>query len=319
MSGLDRRSLLLTNTSVNGIDYLSVDTSTQTALDVHFISPLTAAQQPSLTADHVSITAALSDASPVAVQSVEFPTVGGDVVMRIHTATPGTFTVYTLRLADPTVTPQRLDPYLSSVEFSFKAGCYSDVDCDHSPHQCRPEPEVDFPVDYEARDFWSMRTALLDFASQRYPRWADRLEADTAVMLVEAMAALADELSYYQDRLAREAHLETATQRRSLRRHARLVDYRVHDGLGATTWIDVTARAAGTLPAGTALWAVRDGERVDFSIGRDLDEMFSTAPEPSRSTRHATPPASFRTSGISTTSACRSARPTCRSPAGRRS
>ena len=279
MTGLDRRSLLLTSTSVNGIDYLSVDPSTQTALDVHFISPLTAAQQLSLTADHVSITATLGDATPVAVQSVEFPTVGGDVVMRIHTATPGTFTVYTLRLADPTATPQRLDPYYSSVEFSFKAGCYSDVDCDHSAHHCTAEPEVDFPVDYQSRDFWSFRTALFDFASQRYPQWVDRLEADAAVMLLEVMAAVGDELSYYQDRLAREAYLETATQRRSLRRHARLVDYRVHDGLGATTWIDVTAKAAGTLPAGTALWAVRDGERVDFSIGRDLDEMISTPPE----------------------------------------
>src|SRR5262249_33281850 len=158
---------------------------------------------------------------------------------------------------------QVLDPYLAQIQFSFKAGCYSDIDCQESPHVCPPEAvidaPVDFPVDYQARDFWSLRTALLDFASQRYPGWADRLEADAAVMLPGVMSALGDELAYYQARSAREASLETATQRRSLRRLARLVDYRIHDGLGATTWIDVTAKAAGTLPAGTALYALRDG------------------------------------------------------------
>jgi hypothetical protein len=270
---IDRRSRLLTDHSVIGIDYLYVDPATQTALDVHFISPPSAAQQTGLTADLVSITAPLGDAAPVPVASLEFPTALGEVFLRIHTADAGTFTRYLLSIASPSAAPQLLDPYFASVEFSFKAGCYSDVDCDHSGHQCSAEPTVDFPVDYQARDFWSLRTALLDFASQRYPRWADRLEADAAVMLTEVMAALGDELSYYQDRIAREAYLETATQRRSIRRHARLVDYRIHDGLGATTWIDVTAMSAGTITAGATLWAVRDGTRVDYSVGRDLAEI----------------------------------------------
>ena len=42
---------------------------------------------------------------------------------------------------------------------------------------------------------------------------------------VELYAALGDEFAYIQDRYAREAFLETATQRRSLNRLARLVDY----------------------------------------------------------------------------------------------
>ncbi len=198
--------------------------------------------------------------------------------MRIQTVAPGTFTGYTLRLANPAAGAPVLDPYFARVEFSFKAGCYSDIDCEHEPHTCVPEAPVDFPVDYQARDFWSLRTALLDFASQRYPRWADRLEADAAVMLAEVMSALGDELAYYQDRVAREAFLETAGQRRSLRRHARLVDYRIHDGLGAVTWIDVTAKQAGTIDAGATLYAVRDGTRINYSVGRNLDEMTTVPP-----------------------------------------
>ena len=42
---------------------------------------------------------------------------------------------------------------------------------------------------------------------------------------MEALAAIADELSYYQDRVAAESTLLTATQRLSVLRHARLVAY----------------------------------------------------------------------------------------------
>ena len=47
---------------------------------------------------------------------------------------------------------------------------------------------MDFPVDYQARDFNSYRQALLEFASQRYPDWHDRLEADVGIMLAEVMS-----------------------------------------------------------------------------------------------------------------------------------
>ena len=55
------------------------------------------------------------------------------------------------------------------------------------------------------------------------------------------MAALGDEFSYLQDRHNREAYLETATERRSLRKKARLLDYEIHDGRMASN----AARADG--------------------------------------------------------------------------
>jgi hypothetical protein len=273
--GLNRRDALLTNHSVLGIDYLFVHDDTQTVIDVHFIVPPTPAQQGQLTPDKLSIVATAGGAPAVAIIGVAFPTVDGAVVMQITTAAPGTFTRYTFTIANPPAGAPVVDPYLGSVVFSFKAGCHSNLDCDEAQPPCPPMDQVDFPVDYQARDFWSLRTALLDFASQRYPRWADRLEADAAVMLVEVMSALGDEFAYYQDRVAREAYLETASQRRSLRRHARLVDYNIHDGMGASTWIDVTAKAKGNLAAGTSINAVRDGTPVYHSIGRNLAEILA--------------------------------------------
>jgi Baseplate J-like protein len=91
-------------------------------------------------------------------------------------------------------------------------------------------------------------------------------------MLAEVMSALADELSYVQDRYAREAYLETATRRRSLRRHARLVDYNIHDGRSAGTSLDLTVESGGTfVDAGKRVWAPSQGERpIPFELGNGL-------------------------------------------------
>jgi hypothetical protein len=116
---------------------------------------------------------------------------------------------------------------------------------------------IDYPVNYLARDFWSIRQALIDFAVDRHPQWKDRLEADVGMMLTELMSAVGDEFAYYQDRISREAHFESATQRRSLRRQARLIDYNIHDGKGAATWLDFTVDNSAPehdLFAGTPVW-----------------------------------------------------------------
>ena len=44
-------------------------------------------------------------------------------------------------------------------------------------------------------------------------------------------------LSYYQDAVATEAYLDTARERISVRRHARLVDYVLHEGCNARAWM----------------------------------------------------------------------------------
>jgi hypothetical protein len=173
----------------------------------------------------------------------------GRRVLQVVTTVPGDFSRYRFRLDHPLV-----DPYFSEVPFSFKANCPSELDCEPLPHECPDEALVDYPVNYTARDFWSIRQALLDFAADRHPAWKDRLEADLGMMLVEVMSALGDEAAYYQDRVAREAYFDTATQRRSLRRHARLVDYQMHDGKGGSTWLDFTVNAIDAINAGTPVW-----------------------------------------------------------------
>jgi len=80
-------------------------------------------------------------------------------------------------------------------------------------------------IDYLARDYTSFRQALLELIPAKLPEWTDRSEADFGIVLIELFAYLADILSYYQDRLANEAFLTTAQERRSIINHLRLIGY----------------------------------------------------------------------------------------------
>ena len=83
------------------------------------------------------------------------------------------------------------------------------------------------------------------------PDWSDRSPADPAVMLVELFAALGDRLAYWQDAVAVEAYLGTARRRTSVRRHARLLNYAVHEGCSARTLLALTTDSDLVLPAST--------------------------------------------------------------------
>ncbi len=202
-------------------------------------------------------------------------------VLHIKTTAPGDFSEYTLKIDDSSTLV--VDPYFNEVIFSFKANCPSDLDCKTPGHECPPDEVVDYPINYQARDFWSIRQALLDFASDRHPEWKDRLEADLGMMLVEVMSATGDEFAYYQDRIARESYLETAAERRSLRRHARLVDYEIHNGKGGTAWLDFQVASTAPIPlpiyAGTKVVAA-DSQAI-YEVGNGLSDGFlSPAPPP---------------------------------------
>src|SRR2546426_236482 len=80
---------------------------------------------------------------------------------------------------------------------------------------------------------------MLDRLAQLMPYWQERSTADMGVMLVEALAYVADHLSYQQDVIATESYLSTARRRVSARRHARLLDYLTNEGCNARTWIQV--------------------------------------------------------------------------------
>jgi len=269
---MDRADLIRSSATLTGIDFVQVS-ELQTEITIflhHDVLPVAlAAVLAAIPADAFTIMGE-GQVSPGSVRVVEHVTplpapVDGRAVLRIRVAAPGGFGYYRLHIDDPAI-----DPYFNGIRFTFKAACDSDLDCESEPRPCPVDTVVDFPVDYRARDFWSYRQVLMDFASQRYPDWQDRLEADVGMMILELVAATGDEFAYAQDRIAREAKFDTASQRRSLRHLARLVDYEIDNGSGAFAWIDVTATAAANVPAGTAI-SDAVGQLV-FEIGHGLSD-----------------------------------------------
>lgn len=291
MAGPDRLTALCQQDPplVTGIDFVQVvDPEVQTLLRVFFLIdpddldtpivtfPLGNPADADFPPEDVSIVS-LSGGESVAEAEVQSATWRQDTIagqdrvfLEIEVTEPGDFSLYRL-----TIDHASIDRFFNGIIFSFKQGCPSQLDCRQKPQPCPPPDLVDFPVDYLARDFASFRAALLDYAAQRYPNWREVNLADAGVMLAEVMAALGDEFSYLQDRFAREAHLGTATQRRSLRWHTTLIDYPVHDGLSASTLLAVEASVAGVyVAAGTRTWAVIEGdEAVPFEMGDGLRDV----------------------------------------------
>jgi len=271
--------------ALNGIDYLEVlddeapavapgeQSLRQRVLLVHF---LTSAHL-SLNAENFRVDG--GERTPnVRVETVELPAQGPENVLEVRVDKYGDFSTYTLRLVTDTKNtepPPKFDPMLSTIDFSFKVECPTEFDCE-AQHVCSPEPLVEPEIDYLAKDYASFRRLMLDRMSTLMPQWRDRGVADVGVMLAEALAYVGDHLSYQQDAIATEAYLGTARRRVSVRRHARLVDYRMHEGCSARAWVQVQVSAdAVKLPAATRLFSGMNHlpPRIDLTSVPDVNTL----------------------------------------------
>jgi hypothetical protein len=277
---------------LNGIDFLEVqDDATQPLADrqrtllVHFLKPLAAG---SLTIANVRIEGGDS-IRDVSVLRVRINAGHGTNVLVVEVNKPGDFSTYTLRLVatgQERQPPPGFDRPLSAVDFSFKVNCPSEFDCQQE-QVCPPEALVEPAIDYQAKDYSSFRTLLLDRLSVLVPDWTERNPADVGVALVEVLAYVGDYLSYQQDAVATEAYLGTARRRVSVRRHARLVDYLMHDGCNARTWVQFEVKSDNVrVPIGLQLLTsgAEPEERPVLSDG-----LLAAAPGPLSGPRSAAP------------------------------
>jgi hypothetical protein len=150
----------------------------------------------------------------------------------------GDFSTYTLALTGVA----DVDPRFAQAGFTFKIDCPTGVDCVPAC-QCGPQVFDEPAINYLAKDFASFFQLIMDRMATLVPNWQETHTADLGVMIAELMAYTADYLSYYQDAVSTEAYLETARQRISVRRHARLVDYRLNEGCNARAWVVVETSA----------------------------------------------------------------------------
>ncbi|MEK8033513.1 putative baseplate assembly protein [Ideonella sp. DXS29W] len=236
-----RRQAVRRTEGWNGLDYVEVgdDPTTLVAYFLGKLPPELAADAPDLPR-HLAIDGGevitglrILDADPHVDPDPE-----RDDYLVIHLDREGDRSRYSLRLVDI----EQIDPNYASADFHFRIDCPGEIDC-RPVCEASAAPADEPRPNYLAKDYGSLRQLILDRLSLLVPGWKERHVPDLGITLVELLAYVGDYLSYYQDAVGTEAYLGTARQRISVRRHARLVDYRLHEGCNARAWVQVEVSA----------------------------------------------------------------------------
>ena len=96
-------------------------------------------------------------------------------------------------------------------------------------------------IAYRIGEYSRFRDSMLaGLSSSAYAELAGlrtRDQDDFTIGLIDAVACAADVLTFYQERIANESYLRTATERISLQEMAKLIGYRLRPGVAAETWL----------------------------------------------------------------------------------
>ena len=240
-----RREKLRLAGTLNGIDYVEVGDD-GTSLCVHLFGDI----PQGLGVANVRISGGdrITGLRVLSVNPELEPDMHDDACLRIVLDREGDHTAYCLCLvdaasgADPAgwLAYPGFDPRYACATLHFRLDCAKTLDCaDEAPCVQAPPPAPE--INYLAKDYASFRQLFLDRLALDMPAWQERHVPDLGIALVETLAYTADYLSYYQDAVATEAYLGTARKRISVRRHARLVDYRMHEGCNARALVTLAS------------------------------------------------------------------------------
>ncbi len=242
-----RRERVRLGGSLNGIDYVEVGDDGVT-LCVHLFGEVP--EGIGVANVRVSGGDRIVGLRALSVREEREPDLHDDVCLRVVLDREGDYSPYCLCLvdaasgADPAswIAYPGFDPRYACAELRFRLGCGRDLDCAAQTPCVKPVASLP-EINYLARDYESFRQLFLDRMALNVPAWQERHVPDIGVAMIEVMAYVADYLCYYQDAVATEAYLQTARRRISVRRHARLVDYRMHEGCNARAFVTLSLSA----------------------------------------------------------------------------
>jgi hypothetical protein len=165
-----------------------------------------------------------------------------------------------------------LDPTLQGLD---ACGCCEGTDA-QTPAGVANRPGLG-AVAYRAgthATFLASMKAALSAAARPALRGLSARDDDFSVALLDAWATVADVLTFYNERIAAESWLRTATERRSVLELARSIGYELNPGVAAATWLAFTLEDA---PGAPERVAVRPGTRVQSVPGPgELPQTFET-------------------------------------------
>lgn len=146
-------------------------------------------------------------------------------------------------------------------------------------------------IDYRLGRYGDFRAALLaGLSSSRLPALAGlrtRASDDFSIACCDAGAVLFDVLTFYQERIANEAYLRTATERRSVAELARLIGYQPAPGVAASTQLAFQLEEAPGQPSLAAQpVTIAAGTRVQSVPGPDETPQTFETLQPVRARVH---------------------------------
>jgi hypothetical protein len=106
-----------------------------------------------------------------------------------------------------------------------------------------------------------------------------REESDPAIALLDAWAVVGDVLTFYDERIANEGYLQTATERRSVLELARLIGYAPRPGVSATAYLAYTIEEdrSVTPPKGMEVVIPAGSRAQSVPEPKELPQPFETA------------------------------------------
>lgn len=140
----------------------------------------------------------------------------------------------------------------------------ADCGCCDGVQTVTPAPSYNRPglpmISYRAGTYGRFRESMLARLSSRAAlnRLTTREPDDPAIALLDCWALVGDVLTFYQERIANEGYLPTATEPESLTRLGRLVGYAPRPPLGSSTYLAYTLDpgARTVVPAGSGAKSV---------------------------------------------------------------
>jgi hypothetical protein len=129
-----------------------------------------------------------------------------------------------------------------------------------------------------------LETMLARLSSSDFPELAalkTRDSSDPAIALLDSWALVADVLTFYQERIANEGYLRTATERRSILEMARLIGYTLRPGVASTAFLAYTMdEDRSTTPPKPTAVTIPLGSRSQSVPGPgELPQSFETSDE----------------------------------------
>lgn len=154
--------------------------------------------------------------------------------------------------------------------------------------QSTPQPIVNRPglakIAYRIGEFATVRQRLLallplvlrqTWGRSPLAKLTTRAEDDPAIALLDAWAIVTDVLTFYQERIANEGFLRTATERRSVLELVRATGYELSPGVAASSYLTFTVEEA---PGSPDIVTVPQGTQVmSVPVKDELPQTFETS------------------------------------------